>query len=279
MKLFNTLCDGPSLRGRIGVDIETFEMLEIVQTSEQIPEEDVEEIVCRIQKSWRFTSPADGATLQKGARYYLALARKVRERGFKAVSLIDVDGMKKLLGFPPSMIFMLLSDLVGVSTIPENDALGAVTQIMVQYLTGQIGVYMEFYEFMQDRVLIGVPDFVPGEVVDGPVTVTPTAFGGLSEGVLNVSKVKTGRLTLCRLASTGDRYVMHRLTGEALTPRPWEEAGWEPPAPQLPSLEVVLDVPIDEFASKVFGQHYIIAYGEHVELIDDLCRILGIEVI
>ena len=72
---------------------------------------------------------------------------------------------------------------------------------------------------------------------------------------------------------------MHRLTGEALTPRPWEEAGWEPPAPQLPSLEVVLDVPIDEFASKVFGQHYIIAYGEHVELIDDLCRILGIEVI
>jgi hypothetical protein len=75
---------------------------------------------------------------------------------------------------------------------------------------------MEIYEFMKDRVLFGV----------------------LSEGLLNVSQVKTGRVTLCRLTNTGNRYAMHLAAGEAQKPRPWEEAGWAPPAPRLPSLGI-----------------------------------------
>ena len=173
--------------------------------------------------------------------------------------MIDVDGVKKLLGFTPAAAMMLLSDLGGLATVPENDTLGAVTQLIVRYLTGQVGAYFEFYEFMQDRVLIGVPDYVPAEVVDGEVTVRLTRFGQLAEGVLNVSQVKTGRVTLCRLASEGDRYVMHIATGEAVAPRPWEEAGWDPPAPQLPSLEVVLDGPVEAFAQKVLSQHTILS--------------------
>ncbi len=91
----------------------------------------------------------------------------MRERGYQAISLIDVDGMKKLLDFPPAMVFMLLAEDPGVCVIPENDCLGAVTQLLVRHLTGQVAAYLEFYEFMEDRVLIGVPDFVPAEVVDG----------------------------------------------------------------------------------------------------------------
>jgi L-fucose isomerase-like protein len=150
---------------------------------------------------------------------------------------------------------------------------------MVRFLTGQAGAYFEFYEFFKDRVLVGVPDYVPVAVVDGPVQVHITQFGQLSEGILNVSAVKTGRVTLCRLASRGDRYRMHIVTGEAVAPRPWEEAGWAPPAPQLPSLEVILDTPVAEFAEQVLGQHYILAYGDQREQLAELCRLLGIAVI
>ena len=45
----------------------------------------------------------------------------------------------------------------------------------------------------------GVPDYVPAEVVDGDVTVMPAAFEELSEGILNVSKVKPDKVTMCRL--------------------------------------------------------------------------------
>ena len=72
---------------------------------------------------------------------------------------------------------------------------------------------------------------------------------------------------------------MHIVTGEAATPRKWEEAGWEQPAPQLPSLEVILDGSMDEFAQKVLGQHYILAYGDQRQQLADLCRVLGIEVV
>jgi len=279
MNLYGTLYDGVSLKAVLGVEIEFFEMLEIVQRAEALAPAAVEAVVERVEKSWKFVKPAEKATLQKGAAYYLAVRDKVRERGYGAVSLIDVDGMKKLLSFPPSMVFSLLSEDPRVCTVPENDSMGAVTQLVVHHLTGQIAPYFEFYEFMEDRVLMGVPDFVPSEIVDGHVTVLPSKFGQLGEGVLNVSKVKTGRVTLCRLTYKGERYALHLLTGEAVTPRSWEEAGWAPPEPQLPSLEIVLDSPVEEFAQKVLSQHYILAYGDWTAELTDLCRLTGIEVI
>jgi L-fucose isomerase-like protein len=116
-------------------------------------------------------------------------------------------------------------------------------------------------------------------VAEGKVQARFARFGELAAGVLNVSKVRTGRVTLCRLASRGDRYRMHIVPGEAVTPRHWEEAGWDQPAPQLPGLEVILDDPVEEFAQKVLAQHYILAYGDHRNQLTDLCRLLGIEVI
>jgi hypothetical protein len=148
---------------------------------------------------------------------------------------------------------------------------------MVKYLTGQAAAYLEFYEFMEDRVLMGVPDYVPSEVVEGKVTVDTTSFGGFSEGILNVSKVKTGKVTICRLVYKGGKYMMHILTGKAVTPGSWEEAGWTPPAPQLPGLEIILDTPVEDFAEKVLSQHYILSYGDNTGPLKELCKILGIE--
>ncbi len=84
---------------------------------------------------------------------------------------------------------------------------------------------------------------------------------------------------MCRLGSTGDKYIMHIVTGEAKTPRKWEEAGWDQPAPQLPSLEFVLDTSVEDFAEKVMSQHCIITYGDNSEIIKNMCKILDIEVV
>jgi len=279
MRLYGTMFDGVSLRARIGIEVEFFEMLEMVQRGDRAAKADVESVVARVKREWVFRKPADPAVLEKAVRWYLAVRDIARERGFRAVSLIDVDGMKKLRGLPPAPIFSLLSEDPGVCTVPENDTLGAVTQLMLRALTGQIAAYLEFYEFMSDRVLLGVPDFVPREVVDGKVTILPSKFGDFGEGLLNVSKLKTGRATIARLTSSGDRYAMHVAAGEAVTPRKWEECGWAQPAPQLPGLEVVLDGPVEEFAQRVMSQHYFVVYGDATAEISELCRLLGIEVL
>lgn len=278
MKLYNTLYEGLSLKSRIGTEVEFFEALEMLQVSEHVGEAEIMPVLERIKREWDFEKPADELFLKEGIRYYLAIKKIALENGFDAISLKDVDGMKKLLGFPPAMIFMLLSDELNLCTIPENDAMGAVTQLVVKHLTGQCAAYLEFYEFFEKSVLLGVPDFVPAEVVEGRVKVKPAAFGNISGGLLNISTVKTGRLTMARLSNTGDRYTMHICTGEGKL-KSWEEAGWDDPAPQLPSLEIFLDTPVEDFAQKISGQHYIIAYGNQVQVLRDFCYLKNIEVV
>ena len=278
MHLYGTMFDGCSLKRVVGPEIECFEMLEMVQRSEKFSDEEVDEVINTTVKSWNFLKEANMNIARQGVKYYLALRDIINERGYKAISLKDVDGMKKLLGFPPAMIFMLLADREGIPTIPENDCLGNVTQTVVRALTGQIGAYLEFYEFFEEGVLAGVPDYVPAEIVDGKVTVIPAAFGELSEGILNVSTVKTGKLTMCRLAVENGKYVMHMVVGEGTTPPKWEEAGWTQPAPQLPALKVLLN-DTEDFTDKVMCQHYIISYGDNSKIITEFCKIAGIEII
>ena len=278
MHLYGTMFDGCSLKRDIGAEIECFEMLEVVQRAEKVSSSLVDEVINTTVKSWKFLKEGDMNIIRKGVSYYLALKEIIDERKYVAVSLKDVDGMKKLLGFPPAMIFMLLADREGICTIPENDCLGNVTQAIIKGLTGQIGAYLEFYEYFEEGVLAGVPDYVPKEIVDGEVTVSPEAFGLLSQGILNVSKVKTGVVTMCRLTTENGKYVIHMVVGEGVTPPKWEEAGWAQPAPQLPALKVLLK-DTEDFTEKVMGQHYIISYGDNSKLIKEFCKIANIEVI
>ena len=278
MNLYGTLYDGMSLKKMTGVEIETFEMLEIQQRYEKLTEAEKRSVVDNRILKWNFLKPANDDAMMKAAGYYLAVKQIADERNYKSISLKDVDGMKKLCGFPPAPIFMLLSE-DGYTTVPENDSLGAVTQLMINRLTGQLGGYLEFYEFFENSVLAGVPDFIASDMIDGDTyTVLPAAFGMLSQGILNVSKVKTGALTMSRLVYKDGKYIMHVILGNGKNPPKWEECGWDQPAPQLSALEI--EIPsVERFAENVACQHYIISYGDNREIIANLCAILGIEVL
>jgi len=278
MGLYVTMFDGFSLRSKIGPEVEVFDMLEIMQKMERLSKDDISCIVERMKKEWKFQSEITDETLEKVAKIYLAFKERIKEGGYEAISIKCVDGMKKYMNFPPCMILTLLAD--EVTAICEDDALSAVNQLMIKYLTGQPAPYVEIYEFMKDRILTGVCGFVPPGVIEGPICVTGYGgWGGLSTGIMNVSKMKTGRVTISKLFSRGDQYKMHIVTGEALTPRKWEELGWNPPAPRFPSIEIVPDIPVEEFAQKVASQHYIVAYGDQREKIEDLCKILSIDLV
>ncbi|MCQ2387593.1 MAG: hypothetical protein MJ066_04010, partial [Clostridia bacterium] len=277
MQLYGTQFDGLAVKKEFGVEIECFEMLEVVQRAEKVTKEQIKEVIDNRIKKWKFLKKPDKKALELAAKYYLAIKQVVKERNYKAISLKDVDGFKKLLGFPPAPILTLLAE-DGLCTIPENDCMGNITQVIVNKLTGQVGAYLEFYEFFKDGVLAGVPDYVPKEIVDGDTVCYPAAFGKLSQSLLNTSKVKTGELTMCRLACVDGKFTMHIVKGEGVTPDSWEECGWDKPAPQLSGLNVLLDDTPD-FAEKVMGQHYIISYGDNVKIIKEFCKANNIEVI
>ena len=276
MGLYVCMFDGMSLRAKIGPEIEVFDMLEIVKKMEKVSPRDVQDLLEEKKKSWNINPDIREEALVNAIRIYLAIKEKIKENSYNAISIKCVEGMKKYMNFPPCMILTMLSE--EMPAICEDDALGAVTQLMIHYLTGQPAPYVEMYEFMRDRILVGICGFVPPGVVEGKVCVARYAgWGGLSEGAMNVSRMKTGPLTLVRLFSKGDTYKLHMVTGEGLPPRRWEELGWEAPAPFFPSLEIKLDVPIEEFVQKIASQHYFVIYGDHREEIYDLCKVLNIE--
>jgi len=280
MLLYGTQYEGNSMRGRIGVEVEPYEMLEMVRAIDTLDPQKVAEGVAFVKENWVFKKACDDSVIEKGVKYALAITKKIEERGWEAITLIDVDGMKKLEGFPPAMVFMLLEHYCNILTVPENDVMGAVTQLIMKYITGQTVPYLEYYEFFENSMLIGVPDFVPKSATDGDVTVLPAAFGLLNASLLNVSKVKTGYVTCARLVYLKGKYKMHVYTAEAKEPPAWNEYGWDDPAPQLPSLEVFPDsCTVEEFAQNVSSQHVIVAYGNHVQALRDFCAMMDIELV
>ena len=287
MILYGTQCDLASLRAVLGVETEPFEMLEMVQNLEKMEKEPdfakkVEQWKEYIKKNWKIlnANKETDAVIEKGVRYALAVGKKIEERGYEAVTLIDVDGMKKLLGFPPAMVFMLIHKMYGVQVIPENDVMGAATQLLMHFATDETAPYLEYYEFFGDHMLAGVPDFVPEDVVDGKVTMLPAAFGLLDASLLNVSAVKPGYVTCTRLVSRKGKFGIHFYTGEGKKPAQWEECGWDAPAPQLPSLAVYPDsCTVEEFAEKVSGQHTIVSYGDRSRIVREICKLADLDLL
>ena len=280
MLLYGTQFEGNSMRGQIGVEVEPYEMLEMVRTIDTVDAADVAEGVAFVKANWKFEKPCGDEIIEKGVKYALAILKKIQERGWEAITLLDVDGMKKLEGFPPAMVFMLLEHYCDILTIPENDVMGAVTQLIMKYISGQTVPYLEYYEFFEKSMLIGVPDFIPKAATEGDITVLPAAFGLLNTSILNVSKVKTGYVTCARLVYLKGKYRLHVYTGEAKTPPAWNEYGWDDPAPQLPSLEVFPDsCTVEEFAQNVSSQHVVVAYGNHIEALRDFCKMMDITLV
>ena len=279
MRLFGTLYDGVLLKKLVGAEIEHFDLLEIVELEKSVSDAEIAAGAKHIRDNWRFIREPQPGTIENSVRLALAFRRKIEERKYDAFSFCDVDGVKKLLKFAPAGAMTLLHDLLDIPSVPENDCYGAVTEVIVRRLTGALPGYLEFYEFTEKSALMGVPDYVPAAMTDCGITVMPNAFGSFGEGLLNVSKLRTGEVTIARLAGVGGTLALHIAHGTAVTPEKWEEAGWAPPAPQLPSLEVVLDGGSEAFLANVMGQHYIVAYGDWRKEFAEYCAINDIKLV
>ena len=276
MRLFGTLYNGNLLKKCLGTEIEHFDLLEIAELEKTVTDAEISAGAAHIRSNWKFIRDPKPGTVENSVRLALAFQKKIADRNYAAFSFCDVDGVKKLLKFAPAGSMTLLHDLLDIPSVPENDCYGAVTEIILRRLTGTLPGYLEFYEFTEKAALMGVPDYVPAAMTDGGITVMPNAFGSFGEGLLNVSKLRTGEVTIARLAETGGGLAIHAAHGNAVTPETWEEAGWAPPAPQLPSLEVRLDGGAEAFLKNVMGQHYIVTYGDNRPKLRDVCAITGV---
>ena len=278
MGLYTAMYEGLSLKEKIGVEVEEFSLLEVVQAMEKVAPQKITVLREKMKNDWQFEAPVDDEILNQTARIYLALEERIKERRYHGLSIKCVEGMSKVMGFTPCVPLSLLSDQV-VSTC-ECDVPGMVTELMLKYISGgKTPTFMELYEVRGGKVLVGVCGFAPFSLCQSPPHINRYGWGGFT-GLANTSKIKVDEVvTVARLSSFGSHYRLFVTRAKAYAPPLWEELGWPQPAPRFPSLELEPECGIEHYIQEISAQHCLLVEGDFVSDLVDLGRLLGIEVI
>ncbi|MGQ9515313.1 MAG: hypothetical protein ACUVTL_09770 [Thermoproteota archaeon] len=268
--------DQISLRSKLGVEVEDFEVHRLLLRAGEIDDGRADEFISKHLKEWKMDRTVAIEDLRKTIKVFLALREIIEERRFNAVSMKCVYGLPIYHGITPCIPLALAGEKIPV--VCESDVLGLVTELIMDSVSGQRSVYLEFYDIFEDRVLMGVCGVMPQSILEDKPRLYKYAWGKLT-GLMVVGSMKTGKITLARLASAGDRYTMHITLGDAIKPRTWHEIGWQLEAPVYPSLEIKLGKRTAEFTENILAQHYHLVYGDYTRELVELCKLLGIEVV
>lgn len=278
MGLYTCAYDKTALFKKLGIDIEDYSGYEIMNRMEQCTGEQAAEIVTDIRSRLKFENQISDQVLEKAARLYYAMKSKADGGGLDAVSIKCVNGTTCHLGLNPCLAQSLLAGK-DLSVICECDAYGLVTSIMLSAVTGHAAAFMEHYEVYENEVLVGVCGFIPEEFTENGVRIRAANLGEINTGISNVSRVRTGEVTFARFYQTGGEFKLFLSKGIAKTAPKWTELGWEEPTPDFPAVLLELSMPIEDYLDKVPGQHIIMVYGDWIEDVKTVCRLLDIEVV
>ncbi len=122
MRLYGTMYEGISRKGRLGPEIGHFKLLELAQLMEKVDSAEVARLAKEVGSRWIFVKDPKPGIVEKSAALYLAIRAKIKERGYQAFSYNDVDGIKKLLGFAPAGAMTLLHDEMDIASAPSRSS-------------------------------------------------------------------------------------------------------------------------------------------------------------
>jgi len=274
MGLYTTSFDNTLIRNIYGVQTEFFDMLEVENKTKTLRKQDVGALVASLKKDWNILGQAPkDQTFERVAGITLAVRKIIKEKKLSAISLKCVEGMMANMDCAPCMIGTLLGD--ECLYVCENDVPGMLGHVILNSVSGQIATFVESYEFWDDRILFGVCGFLPCSMIEGR-KLAKLFRTDPWEGLMNCSKMKTGRVTLLRPFFRAGKPMIHLVTGKAVAARRWIEVGFKEPG-MHPSVEIILDGSLRHFLDYVPAQHFSLVYGDWAKEISYLCKLLNVE--
>ena len=276
MGLFTTDFSTVRLRDKIGPEVESIDLLQIERRMQALDAKAVTEETRRVTSAWEY--PVDkpqAETVERAIRLYMATVELCREKRFSGFTYKCVDGVDSNLGISHAVPSSLVAT-AGYPYIDENDVGNLVAELMLKHVSGQQVMFLEHYDHHPEWILLGEDGYIPDQFIDGRPqikVVTSVALGGLA----HCSRLKLGRMTLACLAEDNEGYRMHVVTGEGRAPPRWVEMGVS--LPSWPSVKFFPDVPVRRILDHVQSQHFAMTYGNFVEELKDLCRLLDIRAI
>jgi len=276
MGLYTTGFNVTTLRGKIGPEVESFDMLQLERKMDALDDATVKAEVARITADWEYPlgKPKEAA-IERAIRMALATVEICQEKHFDAVSYKCVEGIPAFLNAVHSVPSALVAS-AGYPYVDEDDVGNLVAELMLKWLSGQPVTFLEHYEHHPDWILLGVDGFIPTQMVEGKPLVKPISTV-LLDGLVFCSRMKTGRLTLACLSEDDEGYRMHIVTGEGRPPPRWVEMGV--PLPSWPSVLFYPDGAVRSILDHVQSQHFAAVFGDYADELVDLCYLLEIKTV
>jgi L-fucose isomerase-like protein len=275
MALQNMGFDVQELHERLGVEVESIDMLEIQSEMDKLREDDINSFAGELNSRWKFHGkhPSEGA-FSKMIRFHIVFDRWLRERKINAASIKCPTGVTKIMGITPCLIGVMVANRIHF--VCENDVPGMLTQLILGNLSSQMTAYWEFYEVMDKKILFGCCGFSPESFLSEPVKVR--TLEGFMTGMACCSPIKTGEYTIARIGKElNGPYNIYFTRGQADQPPLWYEdsAG----LPGHPSVLYNPDLPVDRIFEIVTAQHVAVTPGNWTNELEELAKMADFKVL
>jgi len=276
MGLYTTGFNVTRMRGQLGPEVESFDMLQLDRKAAALDADEVQAEIARVTADWEYPlGPPSPAAVERAIRIYMATVAICQERDYSAVSYKCVEGMAAHMNAVHS-VPSALTATAGYPYVDEDDVGNLLAELMLKWISGEQVTFLEHYEHHPEWILLGVDGFIPGQMVEGAPQVKPISTV-LLDGLVFCSRMKTGRLTLACLSEDADGYRMHIVTGEGKAPPQWVEMGV--PLPPWPSVKFYPDGSVRSILDHVQSQHFAACYGDWADELVQLCYLLNIKAV
>ena len=270
MSIYPGTFDHVFLRVKIGPEVEHIDSYTLINLAESLPEQESMEIIGYLKKIARMEDDVQYNDLVKVSKLYAALKKLIEQRGLHSINVKCQYEFSKEYGMVMCVPLSVMAEF-GVVTSCEGDILNTVSMLMLNYLSGQTVTYGDVINLENDLIKFSSCGFLPysfGDKYD--IEIRKCIHPGFN-GIQNSFTFKPGKVTVMRLVEDQCDFHIIYLTGQGLKTE--LRQGY------MPALDVRPDGDAKRFVDNISGQHYAICYGDLSNEIEDLARILGINVI
>lgn len=270
-----------------GIDIDSRDTTQLIETAKSISEEDVEKYRQSLGEWFEELPPKDEMT-SKSIRLYLAMKKLMGSEGFDYYTIQSFPGLGDDYSATCLMQSMMLNDRIATSTLSDFNTL--MSTILLNEISTE-GIYYGDLQHIDKQSkeikIIGdgtIPPSLAGMVCGGKAKFaehgipTEGKAGGLSVSLV----AKKGNGLLARLGRVDGKFQMVLAKCEIFEPDGYvlEDRKNECGIPFWPHAFLKIDADMDKLIENWNSEYACLGYGDNlVEILTDFCEMTDIEVV
>ena len=272
--------DEMKLRAAFGLAIEVIDLLEVINTAENISKSEEADGIEKLRKSASGICRVTERELALAGNLYQAFIRVANKYALNGYAVRCWPELSDIYGIAPCAVIGMLNDS-GLTVSCEGDILGAVTMAIQKHLSGgSVPFFVDLISF-DYKENTGVVWHCGAAPVSLCRSFDETALcrhmrvdGGDKKGVTNEFSLRAGRVTFAKLDETAAGYRMLIASGTALDTDKFIRGN-----PLKIKFDGDVKKLIDIIVKKGFEHHYSVVHADIKNELVAFCEFMNIEVI